>query len=75
MGDELYACAMASLLDSGGHLFRNRVINRADSNWEQHQKGLDKLGVVPTMAAVVDDTLGARRSVSLPVSYGSAQVA
>lgn len=58
MGDELYACAMASILDPGGHLFRNRVINRADSNWAQHQKGLDKLGVVPAMAAVVDDTLG-----------------
>jgi TFIIF-interacting CTD phosphatase-like protein len=58
MGDEVYACAMASLLDAEGNLFRNRVINRADANWAQQQKGLDKLGVVPSMAAVVDDTVG-----------------
>jgi TFIIF-interacting CTD phosphatase-like protein len=58
MGDEVYACAMASLLDTEGRLFRNRVINRADSNWAQQQKGLEKLGVAPTMAAVVDDTVG-----------------
>ena len=64
MGDEQYACLMASLLDPHGHLFRNRVINRADSNWSQHQKGLEKLGLGPTMALVVDDTPGAHHASS-----------
>ena len=59
MGDEVYACAMASLLDPGGDLFRNRILNRADSNWAVHQKGLHKLGVPESMAVVVDDTVGA----------------
>ena len=62
MGDEIYACAMANLLDpdKGSGLFRNRIIDRSDSDWTQHQKGLHKLGVDPTLAAVVDDTPGER---------------
>jgi NLI interacting factor-like phosphatase len=59
MGDEVYACSMASLLDPKGNLFRNRIINRADSDWAQHQKGLAKLGLDPSMTIVVDDTPGA----------------
>jgi TFIIF-interacting CTD phosphatase-like protein len=63
MGDEAYACAMANLIDPSGSLFRNRILNREDANWVHHQKGLDKLGVPPSMAVVVDDTVG----VSLPL--------
>lgn len=63
MGDEAYACAMANLIDPSGSLFRNRILNRSDANWAHHQKGLDKLGVPPSMAVVVDDTVG----MSLPL--------
>jgi hypothetical protein len=60
MGDERYACAMANLLDTEGHLFRNRIINRSDANLCAGQKGLEKVDTVPEMTAIVDDTVGAR---------------
>lgn len=59
MGDSRYACAMASLLDSSGALFRNRIVARDDANQAHGLKGLEKTGAMPPLTVVIDDTAGA----------------
>lgn len=59
MGNPQYACAMASLLDSTGALFRNRIVARDDADPEWRCKGLLKAGGMPEITAVIDDTVGA----------------
>jgi TFIIF-interacting CTD phosphatase-like protein len=58
MGDASYARNMANLLDpTGSGLFLNRIIDRGDSDWEAHQKGLSKV-CAADMTAIIDDTVG-----------------
>lgn len=59
MGNPQYACAMASLLDKSGALFRNRIVARDDADPAWRFKGLQKVGAMPTLTAIIDDTVGA----------------
>jgi RNA polymerase II C-terminal domain phosphatase-like 3/4 len=75
MGDASYARNMASLLDpSGSGLFLNRIIDRGDSDWEGHQKGLDKV-CAADMTAIVDDTVGAAPVTCRPLGSESGTAA
>lgn len=59
MGNPQYACAMASLIDSSGALFRNRIVARDDADPAWRCKGLQKAGAMPALTAIIDDTVGA----------------
>ena len=67
MGDSRYACAMASLLDASGALFRNRIVARDDAN-PRGLKGLEKAGAMPPLTAIIDDTVGALSGLSCAAS-------
>lgn len=59
MGDASYAHNMANLLDPDrAGWFLNRIIDRGDSDWAAHQKGLSKVSAAD-MTAIIDDTVGA----------------
>eukprot|EP00238_Polyblepharides_amylifera_P008071 CAMPEP_0196582656 /NCGR_PEP_ID=MMETSP1081-20130531/39983_1 /TAXON_ID=36882 /ORGANISM="Pyramimonas amylifera, Strain CCMP720" /LENGTH=391 /DNA_ID=CAMNT_0041903287 /DNA_START=204 /DNA_END=1376 /DNA_ORIENTATION=- len=57
MGDKQYAHQMASLLDTTGNLFRNRIISNSDSS-KQHVKDLDimMLSGADNLVLIMDDT-------------------
>lgn len=55
MGDKAYAAQMASILDPGGQLFRNRVVASSDST-SRHCKDLDIVLGTETAVLIMDDT-------------------
>lgn len=63
MGDKQYAHAMASLLDTSGALFKNRIVSNIDCT-QKHQKDLDvvMLRGADDLVAILDDTEQVRAS-------------
>eukprot|EP00959_Pyramimonas_sp_CCMP1952_P274702 5742617-Pyramimonas_sp.AAC.1 len=57
MGDKLYAHAMASLLDTSGKLFKNRIVSQSDST-QRRVKDLDVIMLrgADELVLIMDDT-------------------